>query len=144
MHHFLPNKQYRNKYKCQWNSTSIIIGKRGSSSAALYDHHALAWLPSNAPDTFRLAIPIDEHTTASEYYDYSSPSIPYLWTQSGAYIFTINTGQTPSLKRSGQLITETLDNNLSRASSNYDRLVLQGKALHFIHNSTVYSTGISD
>lgn len=57
---------------------SIIIGKRGTSSTVLYDHHALAWLPAETPGSFRLAIPIDENTTRSEYYDYNLPSAPYL------------------------------------------------------------------
>ncbi len=121
---------------------SIIIGKRGSSSEVLYDHHALAWLPSTNADNFRLAIPVSEHTIENENYDYSRPSASYQWTQSGAYVFDINIGPGPSLQLAEQLITESRANGDQQSYSANERLVLQGDALHFIHNAEVHSTNL--
>ena len=125
---------------------SLVIGKRGSESQVLYDHHALAWLSADNGEDHRLVIPIDEHTTEydSAWYDYSQPSSHYDWTQSGAYIFDINTGIEPSLTMSAQLITENRNQQSYKPYSFLDRMVLQGETLHYAHANTLYSKAISD
>lgn len=122
---------------------SIVIGKRGTSSAVLSDHHALAWLPGVSENNFRLAIPVNEHTTGNEWNDYSHPSAYYNWTQTGAYVFEINTGSNPGLSLTDKIITESLENNDSQPYSNgTERIILQGDALHFVHDNTVYSATV--
>lgn len=123
---------------------SIVIGKRGSSSAVLTDHHALAWLATDDPDSFRLAIPIDEHSTENDWSDYNQPSAFYKWTKTGAYVFDIQTGNAPNLNLSGHLITESLENDDQQTYSFNDRVILQGDSLHFIHDNSVYSSAIND
>jgi len=122
---------------------SIVIGQRGTESAVLSDHHALAWLANDDPNQFRLAIPINEHATKNEWQsNYNDPSAYYSWTKTGAYVFDINIGETPGLKQSGTLITESLQNGDQQSYSNNERVVLQGDALHYIHNNNVYSSVI--
>ncbi|MCU7835502.1 MAG: beta-propeller domain-containing protein [gamma proteobacterium symbiont of Taylorina sp.] len=125
---------------------SIVIGKRGTSSAVLSDHHALAWLAnSDEADSYRLAIPINEHATESEWQNnYDHPSDYYSWTKTGAYVFDINTGESPALKQTGILVTESLENGDQQSYSSNERIVLQGDTLHFIHDNSVYSSTINN
>ncbi len=133
---------------------SIIIGKRGTESAVLYDHHALAWLPAASGEVATLAIPIQLNQELSyPHQDYSHPSANYGWTETGLYSFSINTGTSPGLELSGKLITD-IPPDECKQPGNYcsfrgqniqnDRAVIQENTLHYIHNNAVISSTIAD
>ena len=122
---------------------SIVIGKRGSQSELLSDHHALAFLANNDGENFRISIPIEEHSTPYEQVDYNHPSKSYKWTQGGAYIFDINTSSTPSLNLSDTLITESSSNGDRKNYSNNNRIILQDNTVHYLHNNQVYSKDVN-
>jgi hypothetical protein len=132
---------------------SVVIGKRGTESAILYDHHALAWLSSG--DSATLAIPVQLNETESINYpqDYSIPSSFYDWTHTGLYTYTINTGENPGITLQGRLITDkALDKCENSEEFCYttgqetrnDRAVIQDDSVHYIHNNSVFSSAISD
>lgn len=123
---------------------SVVIGQRGSQSAVLSDHHALAWLSSDNSH-HRLVIPIDEHSTPNTYEtDYSSPWAYYDWTQSGAYIFDITTDAAPSLSLSGSLLSEASTREEKQVYySAVERVILQGDSVHYVHDNQVFSSAIS-
>ncbi len=124
---------------------SVVIGNRGTQSAVLSDHHALAWLAADDGENFRLVIPIDENTTKNQWNYYNTPSAYYDWTQTGAYVFDINTNNSsPSLALTGSFITESLNLKQQQVYSNIERVVLQGSTLHYVHNNQVYSSLISE
>lgn len=124
---------------------SIIIGKRGTHSQALYDHHAFTWL-DNGDGTATMAIPVDMHDTVSPYVsEYSSPSDPWYYydvTHSGLYVFNVNSESAPGVSLSGKLLKDL------PASGYYgyaqERSVIQGGSIHYIHDSGISSSAISD
>jgi hypothetical protein len=135
--------------------SSIIIGKRGTESAVLSDHHALAWLPSTEADLSTLAIPIQLNTEKpeSKYFASDDPSTQYNWTHTGLYTFSIATGDKPEITLQGKLISDTppdvcneLGNycSFSGQKTHHDRAVIQDDAIHYIHNNAVISSAIAD
>jgi beta propeller domain-containing protein len=105
---------------------SETIGRRGSGSPALYDHHALTLLETD--NIWRLALPVSRF--AEEQYE-SSPW--YDWSDDGLYLFEVNTA-TGSLVRSGTLISEQRsDSQQWPTKSLYgSRSVLHDDAVFFI------------
>jgi uncharacterized secreted protein with C-terminal beta-propeller domain len=130
---------------------SVVLGKRGSESTVLYDHHALAWLATG--DIATLAIPVQLNDTEFSNQDYTHPSAHYDWTHTGLYTFTINTGENPGIKLEGRLITDKVSDECSNSeefcytngtSTQNDRAVIQDDSVHYIHNNSVFSSAISD
>ncbi|MDM8538722.1 beta-propeller domain-containing protein, partial [Desulfobacterales bacterium HSG17] len=86
-----------------YEKDSVIIGKRGTDAGALYDHHAMAYLPPANGQPARLALPIRMNDTYPDY-NYFKPSDPsawYDWTQTGLYMFEIGTSD---ISNAGQMI----------------------------------------
>lgn len=135
--------------------SSIVLGERGTESAVLSDHHALAWLPSIEEGVSTLAIPVQLNTqqkTGDEAV-YNNPSAYYGWTHTGLYTFTISTSAKPDIALQGKLISDTPPEQCNELG-NYctflgqrthnDRAVIQGDSIHYIHNNEVLSSAIAD
>lgn len=138
---------------------SIILGKRGSESAVLSDHHALAWLNSEQDDSATLAIPVQLNTEKNSYNsidintDYTRPNAFYGWTHTGLYTFNITTGENPSIELQGKLISDSTSEQCKESGSycsfsgknTYnDRVVIQENSVHYMHNNAVLSSTIAD
>lgn len=67
----------------------VVIGKRGSDSALLSDHHALSGLQLG--DTFRFAVPLRLHGPNGTEPRYTPPEYYYPYLSSGLYAFDIDT-----------------------------------------------------
>lgn len=133
---------------------SVIIGKRGTESGALHDHHALAWL-ATGDSKGTLAIPIQlnnnllpssqlqYYSNAKNYYD--SPSAFYDWTHTGLYTFTIDANANPAIKLNRRLIANVNDPLAygAGAGTYEDRAVIQGNSVHYVHANRVLSADIS-
>lgn len=135
--------------------SSVVIGKRGTESAVLSDHHALAWLPSKKSDTATLAIPIqlNNQKLSGGQYDYSQPAAHYGWTHTGLYTFNMTSGADPSIELQGKLISDKPPEQCNEPGSHCsfkgqythnDRAVIQDKSIHYIHNNKVFSSAIKD
>ena len=140
---------------------SIIIGKRGTESAVLQDHHALAWLPSDKDNSATLSIPIQlndrKQTQNNPFLINTDPASSYYeWTHTGLYTFN-NSTDTPDIKLLGKLLTDKVPENcaelgLEPENSCYqegqltynDRAVIQGNSVHYFHNNSVFSSAITD
>jgi len=84
---------------------SLVLGKRGTESEVLWDHHALAFLPGRGFEPDRLAIPVMLADTPPSWEGWSAgePSAWYNRTHSGLYTFEIsNLG----IAQSGRIIEE--------------------------------------
>lgn len=134
---------------------SLIIGKRGTQSAALSDHHALAWLANGTQGT--LALPIELHNnkypdnlstyTFNYNTDYSLPSAYYDWTHTGLYTFNVDTGVNPGITLTRRLISDVNDvsyyGNYAGSATYVDRAVIQGSSVHYLHNNRVLSAELT-
>ena len=135
--------------------SSIVIGKRGTESAVLSDHHALAWLPKTEADLSTLAIPVQLNNKKVNWVEgfYDRPEAHYGWTHTGLYTFSIATGDKPEITLQGKLITDIPPEECNEKGNfcsflgqqtRHDRAVIQDDSIHYIHNDEVLSSAIAD
>jgi uncharacterized secreted protein with C-terminal beta-propeller domain len=123
-----------------------VIGKRGTESDVLYDHHAFGFLPPvNDGEAARLALPIRLHDTPSGS-DPSQPWYRYYWTHTGLYLFDIFTDGRPdqeaSIEERGRIIVEQrseTNTDFWYWNDSKDRAVLLEDSVHYIHDGQVWS-----
>ena len=128
---------------------SIVLGKRGTDSEALRDHHAVTILMSADNKSAGLAIPVSlaDSMPPQTGFDPSSPRAYWDWTNTGLHFFRIELGNKGDIMETGRLITDY--NNAGKEDYNGrdtygDRSVIQGGAVHYIHNNRVYSSEMAD
>lgn len=115
----------------------IVIGKRGSYSPALNDHHALTLLKHG--EGYRVALPIERNEAVMEGQDDSDdPWFWYGWTDSGLYLFDVEPA-TGTLSLSGTLITaESSEEQPYSQSWLYNfRSVIHDNAVFFVHDGEI-------
>ncbi|NOT86542.1 MAG: hypothetical protein HOP02_17555, partial [Methylococcaceae bacterium] len=136
---------------------SVIIGKRGTESSALHDHHALAWLGVASKGTLSIPIQLSNNlmpSTRLQSYPkdyYTLPSAYYDWTHTGLYTFTIDATANPAIKLNRRLIAEVNDPSIYDQYGYYgysagtynDRAVIQGNSVHYVHNKRILSADIT-
>jgi hypothetical protein len=129
---------------------ALVIGKRGTESDALFDHHALAYLPPSEESTARLALPIKLHDTVPTngyYFDPDEPWSRYQWTHTGLYLFDIKTDEEPQISLRGTMVVETRDDvecpDCYREPG-ADRSVLLDDSVHYVHDASVWSATWGD
>ncbi|MBI5406942.1 MAG: beta-propeller domain-containing protein [Nitrospirae bacterium] len=118
---------------------SRVIGKRGTDSDALIDHHAFAYIPPLDGKPARLALPVRLHDTANS--DLSgNPWDYYDWTHTGLYLFDIDLEGDNGITLSGQLIAEERSAEKTYDYGyGYDRALILNDSAHFIHEGKVWS-----
>ena len=124
-----------------YEKDSVIIGKRGTDAGALYNHHAMAYLPPVNGQPARLALPIrvNETSPENEDFDPSNPSAWYDWTHTGLYLFEISSSD---ISNAGKIIVSksSQDNKYMYENIASDRAVLTDNNVHYIHNTKVWSS----
>lgn len=112
---------------------SLTIGKRGSQSAALTEHHAFTLLiTGNASgELARLAVPIERHDHLPAGGNTDDPRTWYEWSDTGLHLFSVNdTG----LAARGTLIAEARGSDLQPRLAGYDdRAFLNAQEVHYLH-----------
>ena len=120
---------------------SIVLGKRGTQSEVLYDHHALAFLPATDSEPARIAIPVDLHDTVPNYegFDPDSPNAFYDYTHTGLYSFEIDESE---ISQVGLIYgTEPGSSGTTLYFPDYgDRSVLVDDAVFYLHHGEVLSS----
>lgn len=121
---------------------SIVIGKRGTQSAALVDHHAFSFLPmtGNGDELARFTLPIERHATLpnNSYYDAGDPRTYYDWSDTGLYLFSVSRN---GLSQQGEVRVEqrSASNAYPSDSGSGDRALLRGDEVHYLHGLDVWS-----
>ncbi len=133
---------------------SLVIGKRGTGSEALYDHHAFTWLPASAGRPARLAVPVEMYSTVGYYTSDYNPSKPwyyYNWTHTGLYMFNVFTGEQAGgktgIEDQGRMIVADnsgidplFQSGYYAGSGTYsDRSVILGNSVHYVHDGKIWS-----
>lgn len=137
---------------------SKIIGKRGTESDALYDHHAFTYLPPQGDEPARFAIPVQLHDRPASLWqgEPNSPQAWYDYTHTGLYSFEVSED---GISQVGRLVAETasqrdvsppgivpLDSRIGVAliapifTWYSDRSVLKDDAVFYVHNGKVLSS----
>jgi uncharacterized secreted protein with C-terminal beta-propeller domain len=127
--------------------SSIVIGKRGTQSAALSDHHAFAFMPitGNANELGRFTLPIERHATLPNY-NYGSVDDPrtyFDWSDTGLYLFSVSP---TALSQTGELRVEQRSATVTYPSNTGgdDRALLRGDEVHYLHGQEVWSAPWGD
>jgi len=126
-----------------------VIGRRGSQSPALREHRAFTFLADANGDIDRIAVPIVRHDRLREGGDPDSPTESYLWSDSGLYLFElVHDPAGAFLEPAGALIVDAHDPGDETWASHWlgedDRGVIQGDAVHFVHDHEISSAPWSD
>lgn len=108
---------------------SEIIGKRGSDSPALQDHHALTLLQGEGE--VRFAIPIQTNSTLSGDGNPNFASTYYEWTESALHEFSVNTAAR-TLTPVGKIVAAVRGGEVTHPSVT----LIQSRS--FIHNNAVF------
>lgn len=117
---------------------SIVLGKRGTDSEVLSDHHALSFLPATANSPARLSIPIRLHDKEPEggIFDPTRPNAYYSYTHTGLYSFEVSAA---GISQAGVLLGTDPDSGFP--FGNYsDRSVLLDDSVFYIHQGEVLSS----
>lgn len=113
----------------------LILGKRGTDSAALHDHHAVTVLPDGNA-RLRVALPIKLHDTKTAGMQ-MHPSDYYAHTQTGLYRFEVDKAA-KKIRMLTPLVTERGREEYWMYPQN-DRSVLIGDYVHYFHNGNFWS-----
>ncbi len=118
--------------------SSLNIGDRGTDSPVLFDHHTLAYLPGTerTPDKFTIPVKLFQGGDQTQPWQWAD------WKHDGLYLFEIKADSSTraELKHSGSLIAEQASDTNTWGSSLYnDRAVIQGSAVHYLHNNKLIS-----
>jgi hypothetical protein len=113
-----------------------IVGGRGSSSPALYDHHALTLL--QVEDKFRIALPIERYAEAPAG-ELGDPWQYYGWSDNGLHLYEIDP-QAGSLQSAGQLLIEQGSSEQTWSTGLYEsRSILHDEAVFFLNQGEIWS-----
>lgn len=134
---------------------SKVLGKRGTESEVLHDHHAFSYLPAQGSEPARFAIPVQLHDRPPTWpgVDASSPQAWYDYTHTGLYSFEVGP---QGITQAGRIIAETASQRdqprggvdsrtgvglIAPAYTWYgDRSVLQDDAVFYVRNGKVLSS----
>lgn len=115
-----------------------IIGKRGTESNALGDHHAISML--NTGSETRIALPVSLHDRVPSYGLNGEPWQRYAYTHTGLYRFSVAAGSnTFSDSSLTPLVAHQASDSEYGVSYASDRSLLTGEAVHYFHQDQVIS-----
>jgi len=121
---------------------SVTIGRRGSESEVLFDHHAFTYVPA-IPDKAkptRFAIPVSVHDALNPGGVSPDPTTYYPWHHTGLYLFEISDA--------GELLSRGAVIAASYPQSEWDpydpytggnRALIVGDGIHYIPKGDVFS-----
>jgi uncharacterized secreted protein with C-terminal beta-propeller domain len=121
---------------------AIVLGKRGTESEVLSNHHALSFLPATVSQAARIAIPVQLHdkTPTYELFDPQAPNAYYDYSHTGLYSFEItDTG----ISQAGIIYGSDIDRGFV-FGNNSNRSVLVDDAVFFIHQGEVLTSRWGD
>ncbi len=116
---------------------SLVFGKRGTESPALYQHHSFAWLAGDASRNARLAIPMSLHD--GEVFDQGQPWASAGWTSNNLMTLEVNE-QTRLFEEVPDWVFERqADGAQGYVSLHNDRAIIGSAGdLYSIHNGALY------
>lgn len=129
---------------------SKVLGKRGTDSDVLWDHHAFTWLPPSGSEPARLAIPVRLHDRVPDWkgWDASDPSSWYDYTHTALYTFEVSAAGMAQAGRiigqeagadSGRGVVDVMPMRLIAPMGAFygDRSVLADDAVYYLHEGKV-------
>jgi len=116
---------------------ALVIGRRGSDSAARLDHHALSSLDLGDGRS-RVALPISVADVAQGELPSNDPRTWYPWSHTGLYLFEVD-HDAPALEAAGRVVVAEAGDEAASPGTGQDRSRLQGDAVHYVHEGRVWS-----
>lgn len=113
----------------------VVVGKRGTESAALYDHHA--YNQFNLDGSTRLTLPIQVHEKPSQWAT-GSDSDWYEYSYTGLFKFEIDLNQ-KDLIHTGTMTVDESSDGYSYYNYSQQRSRMIEEQVHFLFDETFYS-----
>ncbi len=121
---------------------SVTIGRRGSESEVLFDHHAFSYIPA-IPDKakpVRFAIPVSVHDALDPGGVSPDPTTYYPWRHTGRYLFEVS-GAGELVSRGAVVAARYTDTEWDPYDqyTGGNRALIVGDGVHFIPRGDVFS-----
>ena len=118
---------------------SVVIGERGTETAALQYHRTITIQPATASHPMRIAFGVDVHGLANPQPGDSYELAP--WNYSGLHGFDINVGSGAGIEPLGVMVVNSASNPLLPAVEfgENNRSVIVGDAVYYIRSSEVFA-----
>lgn len=124
---------------------SLVLGRRGTRSPALAEHHAFSFLPEGNGLPARFAIPVRLHDAWTQDDISPEPNHSYPWVRSGLFLFNVLDGDVhpKGLVHSGTVVTtrrpqdEPHDHH-AYFHNNFARSVIMDESVFFVHDGDVW------
>ncbi len=116
---------------------TVEIGKRGSQSIALQEHHAITTL--KVGDTLRVALPIERHDTSSQFGDPTAANYYWDYTHTALYRFDIDIASQQIDTTLPPLVVADRSTSEYSRSTWHDRSTLIGEHVHYLHDGQFWS-----
>lgn len=110
----------------------IIIGKRGTETAVLSDHHALTSVQIG--DEYRVAIPVRLHEGTPNHSSGNPASDYYSYSKTGLYRFEIDIDNQQINKLPAMVVADASDRPSRQVSINNDRSVIIDDTVYYMHD----------
>jgi len=111
----------------------VEIGRRGSGTSARNDHQAVNWLDLG-DGLYRVAVPVSVHDGP----DVGDPTVWHPWSRTALQLFEVD-AQARDLHHVGEVVAEEAGSDAPWTSTRGDRARIQGDALHYVHDTVVWS-----
>ena len=118
----------------------IVLGKRGTESPALWNHHAFTYLATREDRINpQLAVPLAVHETPSGYAgDSGKPWEWFQWTRSGLQLFEIDETSKTLIDIGFMEVANRKDSDVYYGVTADDRSVIADEAVYLMNNNRVY------
>jgi len=110
----------------------IIIGKRGTETSVLSDHHALTSV--QVGDEYRVAIPVRLHEGTPNHSSGNPASDYYSYSKTGLYRFEIDIDNQQINKLPAMVVADASDRPSRQVSINNDRSVIIDDTVYYMHD----------
>jgi len=117
---------------------ALVIGERGSETAARTDHHAFTSLDLGDGSS-RVALPISVAEGDTGVGEADDPRVWHAWSHTGLHLFEVD-HDPPALYAAGALIVAEVGDEGGSETTWQDRSRVQGGAVHYVHEGEVWST----
>jgi hypothetical protein len=114
----------------------VILGKRGTSTTVLQDHHGLTGL--SVGDTYRIALPVSLNERKGSPNAVINPSSYFNYSHTGLYRFDISVVN-QTITKIPPLVVNDYTQQPYEQSIDTDRSIIMGDNVHYLHGGQFWS-----
>lgn len=125
---------------------TVVVGRRGTDSPALRQHHAFSFLPRGNGFPGRFAIPVRYHDAWGSEEISSDPRKSYSWVKTGLFLFNVLDGSVnpAGLVERGEVTSagrwfDDIDPDGRNLDDAYSRSVIMDESVYFVNRGRIWA-----